>query len=415
MIHNLSVYGLHYNKEKEDKIYEENPINIVNTSSFIEKPQILSSLKKSSKESMLMSNIQSDTQNLLQEKSNNSKHKIFSSPNMYESKFISNRDLKNISKKLIFSPEKISYYNILSKAGSLSNYDLELTKELNKYSSEVVKSFSNYNFIKKRMKSRIHLNIKTSKELKCEFIIYDQSLLKVAEGFQFNYIPRYCRVTDKSFQYFKNEINAFKISRNPLTSIPFSLIEQVRIINFKPIIDKTHYFFEVFSPELQKIKHKLLPSDFQNEEDSLHKPASYRQVNKSADYSVNKRNYFVNASHLMREVQPGFDQEEFIEENFQLGKQIVKKGIHFKTQEELKEYALFKKEKSSKFLNPCIVNLMRQKKVNNTIKYDYNWTYREIDWYLGEKHFIFAVDNVKDLKKWVLLLNWVISKNRTKS
>jgi len=101
-------------------------------------------------------------------------------------------------------------------------------------------------------------------------------------------------------------------------------------------------------------------------------------------------------------------------EKSQSDKPIFFKGIHFKTREELTNYRLFKKEKSANFLNPIIIDLMRQRKVSNSLKYDYNWTYREIEWYLGEKNFIFAVDNVKDLKKWVLLLNWVLSYQKSK-
>ena len=326
--------------------------------------------------------------------------------------------MKNIRKKLIFSPEKNHkfYEEILSKTASLQNYDLKLNKELNKLSNEVIKSSPNHHFFSPRPVSKfIQHNIDNLREIKNEFIIYDQQLLKVTEGFHLNYIPRYCRITDKSFQYFKNEIKALKIFNNPLISIPLSLIDQVRIVNFKPPIDKSHYFFEVLSQELQRMKTKILPSNFQNGEDAPNKDSSHhRKMTKSVDYTSSKRSFNINPSHMMREVFPGFDEEDLNMEKSQSDKPIFFKGIHFKTREELTNYRLFKKEKSANFLNPIIIDLMRQRKVSNSLKYDYNWTYREIEWYLGEKNFIFAVDNVKDLKKWVLLLNWVLSYQKSK-
>ena len=116
---------------------------------------------------------------------------------------------------------------------------------------------------------------------------------------------------------------------------------------------------------------------------------------------------------MMREVRPGFDE---ISKGLDLNLLVKQKsselyrGILFKSKEEIRDFKLFKKKNKNIVINPKVINLKEEKKICNNKIASYNWTYREIGWYQGEMKFIFAVYNSHDLKKWISLFNWILSK-----
>ena len=308
-------------------------------------------------------------------------------------------------------------------------------KLINQYTIDSHK-FSNYHFVKKnyinidpktitspilesnqsKLRQNNKFQLRKNSPIKRNFIYYDDILLKLNDGFQFNLIPRYCRLTEKAFEYFKDEVSAFKQFQRPLFVIPLNYIDEVRVLNFIPSIDNEHLFFEIVSNKLSNLNRKIEGAKsfyFPNFENQDNKSNNLPELNKKAIKNIFKRSFHVNDYHMMREVRPGFDE---ISKGLDLNLLVKQKsselyrGILFKSKEEIRDFKLFKKKNKNIVINPKVINLKEEKKICNNKIASYNWTYREIGWYQGEMKFIFAVYNSHDLKKWISLFNWILSK-----
>ena len=249
---------------------------------------------------------------------------------------------------------------------------------------------------------------KMIKETTNEFVIYDENLLKLHKGLQSNLITKYCRLTDHSFQYFRNEMCSFNDPLRPFLKIPLSLIEKVRIVIFQEPFEPKKYFFEIVAPQMENIykkKHKdLLNIVLEKSSRNLKK-----ERNISLENEFINTKYEIKDNNIMRKSIPEFNETPLHEIAPAIHDgSIFYKGLHFKNEKECNDFLNYKKQNVKELLAPFLLTLPKEKRVRDQTKMNFHWTYRQIDWYNFEKKFIFSSDSESIAKRFVFLMNWLI-------
>ena len=105
----------------------------------------------------------------------------------------------------------------------------------------------------------------------------------------------------------------------------------------------------------------------------------HRKNTYTLDFSLLKRSAQIDPGHLMRAVNPGFNECSKMEDLVEPERQILYEGIRFKTENNLEDFLKFKKENQDKLFIPVIFKPKISKEVSGILRTTYSWTYREID------------------------------------
>lgn len=117
-----------------------------------------------------------------------------------------------------------------------------------------IPNFSEFQFTKSLYYNNVAPYQKMQRKLPTEFVLYSEKLIKFNSTLYNNFIPKYCRITDESFQYFKDDNCYISNKERPFFSIPLNVIETVRIVSFQEILGKPLFFFEIVAPQLEDLK-----------------------------------------------------------------------------------------------------------------------------------------------------------------
>lgn len=332
---------------------------------------------------------------------------LISTPNKI-SQSINLRRYRNISMQLKYDEKESNYLNSYFKKQKLKDLNLYPFEEIKKLNKTTIRNFSNFHFMKR---NGIHSSyfIKSPKENPPEFIYWKETLFKLNCGLRKNLIPKFCIAGEKQFQYYSKESKDSFSRLKPLISIPYCLIEKVVPVVFVDDHEMNEYYFEIIPFNIEKLDNKLA---IESRTISSMMKSSY-----SINYSPKKRETFekrlieIVEGHLMRKISPGFTEDE-VEVESPKERHLIYQGVKFQSKSTLENFLNYVKENEKKLMIAKEIKEIKERKIGKYIKTKHNWSFREIEWFLGERSYIFSVEDLSSLKKWLFILNWLISNTK---
>lgn len=224
-------------------------------------------------------------------------------------------------------------------------------------------------------------------------------------------VLRYCRLTRKEFQYFKDKKHSASPYSWPIVTIPLSSIESInllQIITEKQIIkakEKKSYIFEISCPKLSIARNKnisLTPTHCKHIQSAFLKRTISRESILNDKENSLTQEIFVNCLKEMHfNNSMGFGRE--------MGNFYKKLGILFRNEEEEKNFHKYIVRNGKEIIEGFMYcNAYNEYLATNTTEMkSHTWISRELDWHLSESRFVFETNCLNKCLIWIYLLNWL--------
>jgi len=212
-----------------------------------------------------------------------------------------------------------------------------------------------------------------------DHIFLEGNLLKYHPGFSAQFVNRHCQITRINFCYYKDQFSAGLYA--PIGQLKFSDIDSAMRISI-----------DTQEKQLNKSE------------------ASYKyrfEIFVKSDYWANKtqKNYKFNDSIIKKS-------SNLTQQNLKSSKKPHVDKVSFEDDNEAKEYINYVKMNGVKIVAPLKTTFTRRFSTTARMKGTSPWINREIEWFTAEERFVFCTRTLEECERWVLLINWIKSKDK---